>query len=89
MIDYLEQNLKDRKVMGVFNGTSYTGKVEESIVEKDGTFNHIIQLDKPIVRNYNSPYQTARNNRWVFKHINFRQSEEAQDNFMMVVTEGY
>jgi hypothetical protein len=89
MIDYLEQNLKDRKVMGVFNGTSYTGTVLESAIEANGEYNHIIILDKPIVRNYNSPYQTARNNRWVFKHINFRQSEEAQDNFMMVVTEGY
>ena len=89
MLNLLEQNLQGRKVKGVFNGTSYTGIVLESVVEANGEYNHIITLDKPIVRNYDNPCQSARNNRWVFKHVNFRQSEEAQDNFMMIVAEGF
>ena len=67
----LNQNLTGRKVSGVFSDKPYTGVVVESIIEKDGGYNHIIKLDSPIVMQYDNPTQTKRNNRWVLHHVNY------------------
>lgn len=67
----LNQNLQGRKVQGLFSNEPYTGTVIESILESDG-YNHIIQLDEPIVMVYNNPAQTKRNNRWVLRHVNYK-----------------
>lgn len=67
----LNQDLKGRKVQGLFSNEPYTGTVIESILEKDG-YNHIIQLDEPIVMRYDNPTQTKRNNRMVLRHVNYK-----------------
>lgn len=67
----LNQDLVGKKVSGVFSDKPYTGVVVESIVEKDGGYNHIIKLDHPIVMQYHNPTQTRQNNRWVLHHVNY------------------
>ena len=68
----LNQNLQGKRVQGVFSEKPYTGVVVESIVEKDGGYNHIIKLDSPIVVQYDNPTQSKRNNRWTYSHVNYR-----------------
>lgn len=67
----LNRDLQGKLVSGVFSGKAYTGKVVESILEKDG-YNHIIKLDKPIIMQYDNPTQTKRNNRWTLYHVNYK-----------------
>ena len=85
----LEKSLVGARVGGLFNGTSYSGIITESIAEADGHYNHIIRLDHPIVRQYDNPYQTDDNNRWVLKHINFHTAKKTEDNFMMRLADRY
>lgn len=85
----LVKKLVGARVGGLFNGTPYSGIVSESIAEKDGTYNHIVALDTPMVRNYNNPTQSARNNRMVLNHINFATDSESADNFMMILADRY
>jgi hypothetical protein len=70
----LNRDLKGKRVVGLFSGDPYTGVVIESVVEETG-YNHVIRLDRRIVKYYNNQAQTKRNNKMVLEHVNFHAGE--------------
>lgn len=82
----LNIDLKGKRVSGLFSGSPYTGVVIESIAERSG-YNHIIRLDRKIIKLYSNPTQTKRNNRLVLAHVNFRAGEPTEGHELYLLEE--
>jgi hypothetical protein len=80
----LNRDLKGQRVAGLFSGDPYTGVVIESVVEETG-YNHIIRLDRRIVKYYDNQAQTKRNNKWVLEHVNFHVGEPSKGHELYIL----